>query len=72
MYITIVKEDEEGQYIEIPQEYWVDGDTLMIHRVGSCLYLFPRSYPSHHISLRRIRDLDGHLVTREEFFARKR
>ena len=45
MYITIVKEDEEGQYIEIPQEYWVDGDTLMIHRVGSCLYLFPRSYP---------------------------
>lgn len=31
-----------------------------------------RAYPSHHISLRRIRDLDGHLVTREEFFARKR
>ena len=45
MYITTVKEDEEGQYIEIPPEYRVDCDTLMIHRVGSCLYLFPRSCP---------------------------
>ena len=43
--ITTVKEDDEGQYIEIPPEYLVNDDTLMIHRVGSCLCLFPRSCP---------------------------
>lgn len=45
MYIATVKEDDEGQYIEIPPEYRVNDDMLMIHRVGSCLYLFPRSCP---------------------------
>lgn len=45
MYIAKVKEDEKGQYIEIPPEYRVDCDTLMVHRVGSCLYLFPKSCP---------------------------
>ena len=45
MYLTTVKESKESQYIEIPQEYRVDCDTLMIHRAGSCLYLFPRSCP---------------------------
>ncbi len=45
MYVTTVKEDEEGQYIDIPPEYRADCDTLMIHRAGSCLYLFPRSCP---------------------------
>ena len=45
MYITTVKEDKEGQYIEIPPEYRMDSDTLMIHRARSCLYLFLRSCP---------------------------
>ena len=45
MYITKVKEDEKGQYIEIPPAYRVDCDTLMVRRVGSCLYLFPKSCP---------------------------
>ena len=31
-----------------------------------------RVYRAHRVSLRRIRDLDGHLVTREEYYARKR
>ena len=45
MYIVKVKSDEEGQYVEIPQEYRMDCDTLMIHRVGDCIYIFPKSCP---------------------------
>lgn len=94
MYITKVKEDEKGQYIEIPPEYRVDCDMLMVHGVGSCLYLFlhppdwedadgiketpvfleavGRVYPSHNISLRRIKYLEGHFVTGDEYCPRKR
>ena len=67
MYIVRIEEENAFRYrvFYVSDNPFADGN-----RFSAFLDLVKASHPQHSVNLRHIRDVDGHFVTRDEYFRR--